>query len=81
MKPLHKDDGQLQLVKSSCLFEHHPISHSNTAKVMHHLPVLRNVVLSFSLPDAPGPLVLKQAGSRVYAEQPVLKRMLHYNLN
>lgn len=49
---------------------------SNNAKVMHCLPVRRNVELSDEILDGPNALVLQQANNRTYAAQAVLKRML-----
>ncbi|AKD04612.1 acetylornithine carbamoyltransferase [Pontibacter korlensis] len=49
---------------------------SNNAKVMHCLPVRRNVELSDEILDGPNSLVLEQANNRTYAAQAVLKRML-----
>lgn len=50
--------------------------HTNNAKVMHCLPVRRNVELSDEILDGPHSLVLQQANNRTYAAQAVLKRML-----
>ncbi|WP_299757214.1 acetylornithine carbamoyltransferase [uncultured Pontibacter sp.] len=49
---------------------------TNNAKVMHCLPVRRNVELSDEILDGPNSLVLQQANNRTYAAQAVLKRML-----
>jgi N-succinyl-L-ornithine transcarbamylase len=49
---------------------------TNNAKVMHCLPVRRNVELSDEILDGPDSLVLEQANNRTYAAQAVLKRML-----
>ncbi|NEM98755.1 Rossmann-fold NAD(P)-binding domain-containing protein [Pontibacter burrus] len=49
---------------------------TNNAKVMHCLPVRRNVELSDEILDGPNSLVLEQANNRTYAAQAVLKRML-----
>jgi len=46
------------------------------AKIMHCLPVRRNVELSDDLLDSPRSLVLKQAENRLWAAQAVLKRMI-----
>jgi N-succinyl-L-ornithine transcarbamylase len=46
------------------------------AKVMHCLPVRRNVELSDEILDGPRSLVLEQAENRLYAAQAVLRRML-----
>lgn len=49
---------------------------TNNAKIMHCLPVRRNVELSDELLDGPDSLVIHQAANRVYAAQTILKRML-----
>ncbi|WP_162051302.1 Rossmann-fold NAD(P)-binding domain-containing protein [Pontibacter pamirensis] len=49
---------------------------TNNAKVMHCLPVRRNVELSDEILDGPNSLVLEQANNRTYAAQTVLKRLL-----
>lgn len=49
---------------------------TNDAKVMHCLPVRRNVELSDEILDGPNSLVVHEAGNRVWAAQAVLKRML-----
>jgi N-succinyl-L-ornithine transcarbamylase len=46
------------------------------AKIMHCLPVRRNVELSDALLDGPGTLVMQQAENRTYAAQTVLWKML-----
>jgi N-succinyl-L-ornithine transcarbamylase len=53
--------------------------HSNNAKVMHCLPVRRNVELSDEILDGPCSLVTKQAGNRVWAAQAVLSTILTSN--
>ena len=47
---------------------------TNNAKVMHCLPVRRNVELSDEILDGPNSLVLEQANNRTYAAQAVLTR-------
>ena len=49
---------------------------TNDAKVMHCLPVRRDLELSSEILDGPNSLVIKEAGNRVWAAQVVLKRML-----
>lgn len=46
------------------------------AKLMHCLPVRRNVELSDEILDGPHSLVTRQAGNRVWAAQAVLKSLL-----
>jgi N-succinyl-L-ornithine transcarbamylase len=49
---------------------------TNNAKVMHCLPVRRNVELSDEILDGPNSLVTQQAGNRVWATQAVLAKIL-----
>lgn len=49
---------------------------TNQAKVMHCLPVRRNVELSDQILDSTASLVNQQAGNRVWAAQAVLKNLL-----
>jgi N-succinyl-L-ornithine transcarbamylase len=52
------------------------LENNSAAKVMHCLPVRRNVELSDELLDGPRSLVLHQAANRVWAAQAVLQTML-----
>ncbi|MGZ3945827.1 MAG: acetylornithine carbamoyltransferase [Mucilaginibacter sp.] len=49
---------------------------TNNAKVMHCLPVRRNLELSDEVLDGPNSIVVHEAGNRVWAAQAVLRRML-----
>jgi N-succinyl-L-ornithine transcarbamylase len=49
---------------------------TNYAKVMHCLPVRRNIELSDEILDGPNSVVIHEAGNRVWAAQAVLKQML-----
>jgi N-succinyl-L-ornithine transcarbamylase len=49
---------------------------TNAAKVMHCLPVRRDLELSSEVLDGSSSLVIRQAGNRVWAAQAVLKKML-----
>jgi N-succinyl-L-ornithine transcarbamylase len=49
---------------------------TNNAKIMHCLPVRRNVELSDEVLDSPNSLVTEQAGNRVWAAQAVLASIL-----
>jgi len=49
---------------------------TNQAKIMHCLPVRRDLELASELLDGPNSLVIKEAGNRVWAAQVVLKRIL-----
>ncbi len=52
---------------------------TNNAKVMHCLPVRRNVELSDEILDGPMSIVTQQAANRVWAAQAVLSEMLKTN--
>jgi N-succinyl-L-ornithine transcarbamylase len=52
------------------------LKNTNNAKVMHCLPVRRNLELSDEILDGPSSIVVHEAGNRVWAAQAVLKQML-----
>lgn len=52
------------------------LKNTNNAKVMHCLPVRRNLELSDEILDGPSSVVVHEAGNRVWAAQAVLKQML-----
>ena len=52
---------------------------TNSAKVMHCLPVRRNVELSDDVLDSENSLILQQAENRLYAAQTVLQKIVETN--
>jgi N-succinyl-L-ornithine transcarbamylase len=52
------------------------LERTNQAKVMHCLPVRRNVELSGTVLDSPASVVTRQAGNRVWSAQAVLAELL-----
>jgi len=52
------------------------LKNANNAKVMHCLPVRRNLELSDEILDGESSIVIHEAANRVWAAQAVLKRML-----
>jgi len=52
------------------------LKNTNNAKVMHCLPVRRNLELSDEILDGQSSVVVHEAGNRVWAAQAVLKQML-----
>ena len=50
---------------------------TNNAKVMHCLPVRRNVELSDEILDGPNSIITQEAGNRVWAAQAVLATLLN----
>lgn len=57
-------------------FNNAKLSVTNDAKVMHCLPVRRNLVIADEILDGPNSAVIQEAGNREYAAQAVLKMML-----
>lgn len=68
--------GKLIHVDENWMLTNEKLGVTNNAKIMHCLPVRRNVELSDELIDGPSSLVLNQAANRLYAAQAVLKRIL-----
>ena len=52
------------------------LERTNNAKLMHCLPVRRNVELGDDILDGSNSLVTRQAGNRVWAAQAVLSEIL-----
>jgi N-succinyl-L-ornithine transcarbamylase len=75
----YEDYGKVFCTDPAWMLTAKSLSHSNNAKVMHCLPVRRNVELSDEILDSPCNLVTKQAGNRVWAAQAVLSTILTSN--
>lgn len=75
----YNDYGKILCEDSSWLLNKQKLEISNNAKIMHCLPVRRNVELSDELLDGPNSLVLQQATNRLFAAQIVLQKMLVSN--
>lgn len=63
---------------ASWLLNKEKLSGSNNAKIMHCLPVRRNIELSDELLNSPQSLVTEQAANRVWAAQAVLSDILEH---
>lgn len=72
----YNDYGAMPAVKGPWLLTNEKMKLTNNAKVMHCLPVRRNVELSDEIIDGPNSLIQKEAGNRVIAAQTVLKKIL-----
>lgn len=72
----YADYGKILCRDSAWMLTENHLKHSNRARVMHCLPVRRNVELSDEVLDGPRGLVQAQAENRVFAAQAVLKQML-----
>ena len=70
------DYGKIIHVDKSWLLTEEKLKDSPEAKVMHCLPVRRNLELSDDLLDSPRSLVQEQANNRIYAAQAVLDTIL-----
>ncbi len=71
-----KNYGQTPRVIENWMLMESSFGKAKNAKVMHCLPVRRNVVLSDEILDGPRSLVQEQAANRVFAAQAVLSHML-----
>jgi N-succinyl-L-ornithine transcarbamylase len=72
----YRDYGKPHSGGENWLLTEAKIAHTDAAKIMHCLPVRRNVELSDELLDGPQSLVLEQANNRTWAAQAVLQQML-----
>ena len=68
--------GQVLETSSDWMLTIQKLSLTQDAKVMHCLPVRRNVVISDDVLDGPNAIVLQQAENRIYSAQAVLSTLL-----
>ena len=68
--------GQVLSSDKDWMLTNKKLAQTNHAKVMHCLPVRRNIELSDEILDGPNSLVTKQASNRVWAAQSVLASIL-----
>jgi N-succinyl-L-ornithine transcarbamylase len=72
----YQDYGKIINTDPSWMITNTKLSNTNTAKVMHCLPVRRNLVIADEVLDGRNSIVVQQAGNRVWAAQAVLSEML-----
>jgi len=72
----YREYGKVYPVAENWMLDSAKLRLTNGAKVMHCLPVRRDLELSSEILDGPDSLVVKEAANRVWAAQVVLKRML-----
>ena len=72
----YQDYGKVLCTDANWMLTNAKIAVSNHAKVMHCLPVRRNVELSDEILDGRNSLVTKEAANRVWAAQAVLSEIL-----
>ncbi len=68
--------GKVLCTDENWMLTNQKLALTNQAKVMHCLPVRRNVELSDEILDGPNSLVTKEASNRVWAAQAVLASIL-----
>ncbi|HNJ28974.1 MAG TPA: acetylornithine carbamoyltransferase, partial [Ferruginibacter sp.] len=72
----YQDYGKILSTDPSWMLTNAKRALTNNAKVMHCLPVRRNVELSDEILDGPGSLVTQEAGNRVWSAQAVFGEIL-----
>ena len=73
----YADYGKIYCNDPEWMLTKEKLSITNNAKVMHCLPVRRNVELSDEILDSPSSLITEEAANRVWAAQAVLSEILH----
>jgi N-succinyl-L-ornithine transcarbamylase len=73
----YQDYGKVLCTDASWMLTPEKLAVSNDAKIMHCLPVRRNVELSDEILDGANSLVTKEASNRVWAAQAVLSEILN----
>jgi len=72
----YNDYGRIYCNDPDWMLTNKKLSLTNNARVMHCLPVRRNVELSDEILDSPNSIVTQQAANRVWAAQTVLSEIL-----
>ena len=72
----YKEYGKVLTYPDGWMMNNEKLKYTNDAKVMHCLPVRRDLELSSEILDGPNSLVIHEAGNRLWAAQAVLKAML-----
>ncbi|MBL7842001.1 MAG: acetylornithine carbamoyltransferase [Cyclobacteriaceae bacterium] len=73
----YSDYGNVLSTDANWMLTNEKLFATNNAKVMHCLPVRRNVELSGEVLDGANSIVTQQAGNRVWAAQAVLSEILN----
>lgn len=72
----YKDYGKILTDGKGWMVDNEKLKITNDAKVMHCLPVRRDLELASEVLDGPNSLVIHEAGNRLWAAQAVLKSIL-----
>jgi len=75
----YTDYGKILTTDPEWMLTQEKMKVTNQAKIMHCLPVRRNLELADELLDGPNSLILQQAQNREFAAQAVLKRIMETN--
>ncbi len=68
--------GKLMNVEEEWMLNNQKLLITNQAKVMHCLPVRRDLELASEILDGPNSIVIKEAGNRLWAAQTIIKKIL-----
>ncbi len=74
----YNDYGKMYSNENDWMITNQKLKMTNNAKVMHCLPVRRNVELSDEILDGPNSLVTQEASNRVWAAQAVISELLTF---
>lgn len=77
----YHDYGKIIPTNKDWLLNNNKLELTNNAKIMHCLPVRRNLELSDEQLDGENSLILQQSYNRLFAAQTVLKKILENNFN
>lgn len=72
----YADYGAMPPVNNNWMLDRDRLAPTNEAKILHCLPVRRDLELSWTILDSNDSLVIKEASNRVWAAQVVLKHIL-----
>ncbi len=72
----YKEYGKVLTYPDGWMMNPDKLKLTNQAKIMHCLPVRRDLELASEILDGPNSLVIHEAGNRLWAAQAVLKEML-----
>jgi N-succinyl-L-ornithine transcarbamylase len=72
----YKEYGKILSTDKKWMISAKKIKITKEAKVMHCLPVRRNVVIADDVLDGPQSIVIEEAGNRVYSAQAVIQEIL-----
>ena len=73
------DYGKITPIEEDWLLTNKKLEVTNAAKIMHCLPVRRNVEVSDEVLDSENSLIYEQANNRTFAAQVVLQKILEHN--